>query len=143
MSRFRIDRVRIWPYCILLVLFLQMTTHVDIDLLELSHRKLSAPFELITFDLNEAISEHHPPSFLKMDNEVKVVTLETGQVTAIVYWFEFEMYDGIHFTTLDTVSHWKQAAIMMKQSVEPILAGQELTLNVTLENSCLNIKMDS
>ncbi|XP_071127161.1 protein arginine N-methyltransferase 9-like [Mytilus edulis] len=121
----------------------QMTTHVDIDLLEFSHRKLSSPFELLTFDLNEEISEHHPPSFLKMENKVKVVSEETGQVTAVVYWFEFELYDGIHFTTLDTVSHWKQAAIMMKPAEEPVLAGQELTLHVTLENSCLNIKMES
>jgi hypothetical protein len=55
-----------------------MTTHVDIDLLELPHRKLSLPFELLTFDLNEEISENHPPSFLKMENKVKVIPQETG-----------------------------------------------------------------
>lgn len=120
-----------------------MTTHVDIDLLELPHRKITAPFELLTFNLNEELSDQKPPSFLKMTNNVKVVAMETGHVTAIVYWFEFELCRGVQFTTLDSVSHWKQAAIMMKPMEQPVLAGQELMLNVSLENSCLNIKIET
>lgn len=118
-----------------------MSTHVDIDFLELQHRKITAPFELLTFDLNEVLSDQKPPSFLKLTNSVTAVAIETGHVTAVVYWFDIELCPGIHYTTLDSVSHWKQAAVMLKAKEQPVLAGQELNFVVTLENSCLNIKM--
>ncbi|XP_060082618.1 protein arginine N-methyltransferase 9-like [Ylistrum balloti] len=119
----------------------QMTKHVDIDLSTLSHVRLSDPFVLMQFDLNERLSSDEPPSFLEQTQEVKVTMTDVGHLTAVVYWFEFEMAEGLRFTTLDGTSHWKQAAVMLKSSTE-FTMGQTVDLNVCLKNSCISIKID-
>ena len=120
-----------------------MTTHVDVDLANLEYTKLSNPFLMLTFDLNEELRESEPLSFLNTQNEVKVTTVETGRLTAVVYWFEFSLCEGIKISTLDSTLPWKQAAIMNKSNALDVFPGQELDLTVCLKNSCISVKIDS
>lgn len=117
-----------------------MTNHVDIDLSTLSHTRLSDPFVLLNFDLNEKINSDSPPSFLEQSSEVKVTLTDIGHIAAVLYWFELEHIGGPSYSTLDSVLPWKQAAIMVKYPHE-IAQGQTLKMRVTLKNSCIGVKI--
>jgi len=119
-----------------------MTTHVDIDLSTLQHTRLSDPFTLITFDLNECLNEDQPLCFLEQMLKVKVTSVDAGTLTAVVYWFEFELSAGLRLSTLDTNSHWKQAAVMIKSHTD-LVQGQDINFNITLKNSCISVKLDN
>ncbi|KAK3100629.1 hypothetical protein FSP39_022782 [Pinctada imbricata] len=120
----------------------QMTTHIDITLSQLNYTKLSNPFHILTFDLNEELRDSEPLSFLHMESKVKVTTMETGTLTAIIYWFEFELCEGMKISTLDSMFPWKQAAIMNKSKSVDVLAGQIVDINVTLKNSNITAKFE-
>ena len=75
---------------------------------------------------------------LHQTNQVSLKVLETGNIHALVYWFEFELTDGIKISTLDPRSHWRQAGIMMKDEIQ-VEANQDLVAMVTLQNSCLDV----
>ncbi|KAJ8298405.1 hypothetical protein KUTeg_024936 [Tegillarca granosa] len=116
----------------------QLSTHEDICFSTLCHTKLTEPFQLLSFDLNETLQDNKPPSFLEQAIEVKVKVIESGHVTAIIFWFEMEILPGYLVSTIDSCSHWKQAAVMIGPSPN-LIPTQELTLGVTLQNSCIDI----
>ncbi|XP_064637627.1 protein arginine N-methyltransferase 9-like isoform X2 [Lineus longissimus] len=118
----------------------QMTTHVDIDLLTLPHTRLTAPFKLLTLNLNEK-STRNVPSFLEQENLHKVEVIKDGRATAVLYWFDFTLIDNIKLCTLDTDSHWKQAAVMVK-TTKVLKTGDKLSVRVILKNSCIDIKLE-
>jgi hypothetical protein len=117
-----------------------MTTHVDIDLLTLPYTRLTAPFKLLTLNLNEKTTRS-VPSFLEQENLQKVDVIKEGRATAVLYWFDFTIIDSIKLCTLDTDSHWKQAAVMIKS--EKILSSSDkLSVRVILKNSCIDIRLE-
>lgn len=119
----------------------QSTLHVDVDLTSLDHVRLTDPFQLFTIDLNEKLDDG-PSSFLDMKRSVNVVATDTGHVTAVIYWFEFVLCDGITISTLESVLPWRQAAVMMKSCDIDLVSGQQIKVTGTLKNSCLGISVD-
>ncbi|XP_074651053.1 protein arginine N-methyltransferase 9-like [Tubulanus polymorphus] len=119
----------------------QMTTHVDIDLFTLPHVRLSQPFKLFDLMLNEPSVSGCIPSFLEQRQVFNVETSECGHVTAVLYWFEFELADKVNISTLDKNSHWKLAAVMQKNDLD-VSSGQTLTVKAVLKNSCIDIKVE-
>lgn len=120
--------------------FFQLTTHVDIELSKLSHKKLSEPFQLFTFNLNEDRKLTEPPSFIEQNEDLDVHIIDSGCLTAIIYWFELDLGNGIHVSTIDHQSHWKQAAVMIK--TDHILhERQNLKLKTRLKNSCIDVQV--
>lgn len=119
---------------------LQLTTHVDIELSKLSHKKLSEPFQLFTFDLNEERKLTEPPSFIEQNADLDVHIIDSGCLTAIIYWFELELGNGIHVSTIDPQSHWKQAAVMIKTD-HVLHERQSLKLKIRLKNSCIDVQV--
>ena len=116
-----------------------MTTHVDIDLFSLQYKKLTDPFELFEFDLNE-YSPGALPSFLHQSKTFSVPVMEPGEVTAVVYWFDMVLLEDIKLTTLDQNSHWRQAAVMQKQHLM-VSSGDNLKVKATCKSSLVDIKI--
>lgn len=124
-----------------LLIYFQSTLHVDVDLTSLDHVRLTDPFQLFTIDLNEKLDDG-PSSFLDMKSSVNVVATDTGHVTAVIYWFEFVLCEGITISTLESVLPWRQAAVMMKSCDIDLVSGQQIKVTGTLKNSCLGISVD-
>ncbi|XP_062610319.1 protein arginine N-methyltransferase 9-like [Saccostrea cucullata] len=119
----------------------QAATHLDVDLHHLDHVRLTAPFQLFQIDLNEKCIDK-PSSFLDLKTSVSVTASDTGHVTAVIYWFEFELCEGITLSTLDSVFPWNQAAVMMKACDLDLVCGQQVKVHATLKNSCIGITID-
>ncbi|XP_050416790.2 protein arginine N-methyltransferase 9 [Patella vulgata] len=117
----------------------QSSTHVDVDLHTLQHKKLTESFLMFDFSLNPDSSTNEPTSFLEQSAILDVNILESGSITALVYWFELVVLDDLKICTLDYTSHWKQACMMIKEEVE-LIEGGMIKLEVNLENSCLELK---
>ena len=75
---------------------------------------------------------------LRQTNQISLKTLESGNIHALVYWFELELIDGVKVSTLDARSHWRQAGIMLKDELS-VERDQNLVATVTLQNSCLDV----
>ena len=123
-------------------MILQATLHVNVDLCHLDYVRLTDPFQLFTIDLNEKF-EDRPSSFLDLTSSVNVVSTGTGHVTAVVYWFEFDLCESISISTLESVLPWKQAAVMMKSCDTDLVCGQKIHVKGTLKNSCIGINIDN
>ncbi|ELU04298.1 hypothetical protein CAPTEDRAFT_32873, partial [Capitella teleta] len=96
----------------------QMTTHQDIYLSTLNHRRLSEPFELFKLDLNcDLKTPEDIHDFLNISREITVHSLCPGQVHAIVYWFDMNLAGDTIISTLSPLFHWRQAAIIIKQNL--------------------------
>jgi hypothetical protein len=112
-----------------------------VDFTHLDHVRLTDPVQLFQIDLNEKC-EDKPSSFLDLRSHVTVTATDTGRITAVIYWFEFELCEGITLSTIDSVLPWNQAARMMKSRDLDIVCGQQLTIQATVKNSCIGITVD-
>lgn len=115
----------------------QMTTHLDIELSTLEYRKLSEPFELFAFNFNDAPRNKVPP-YLNLQKNFKVRAVESGQVTAVVYWFDLELSPNVRVCTLNRNMHWNQAAVMQKVQVT-VSCGSEVVIKAACKNSCIGV----
>lgn len=116
-----------------------MTTHVDISLSTLVYKKLSQPFELFKFNFNDRTASK-VPEYLNQSTQMTVNAIDSGQVTAVVYWFEVFLTPEVKLSTLDTKLRWRQAAVMQKTRPE-IAVGRPMTIKAACKNSCIDIKI--
>lgn len=118
-----------------------MTTHVDIDLATLDYKKLSEPFEMLAFDFNNTSeSTANIPNFLHQKQNLKIRAVETGQVTAVVYWFDMVLTEGVKVCTLNQKMHWKQAAVMQRHPIT-VSTGSEVAIKSVCKNSCIDVSL--
>ncbi|KAK3604567.1 hypothetical protein CHS0354_026258 [Potamilus streckersoni] len=122
--------------------YFQLQTHVDIDLDILPHARLSEPFQMFSLDFNETLQAEELPSYLNQTKEVTVNILDTGSITALVYWFEFRLDENLRISTLDSRTHWRQAALMIKGN-NCVDQGQDMKCKFILQNSCFDVKLCS
>ncbi|KAL3880349.1 hypothetical protein ACJMK2_032593 [Sinanodonta woodiana] len=122
--------------------YFQLQTHVDIDLDILPHARLSEPFQMFSLDFNEPLQAKELPSYLNQTREVTVKILDTGSITALVYWFEFRLDENLKISTLDSRTHWRQAALMIKGN-NYVYQGQDMMCKFILQNSCFDVKLCS
>ena len=116
-----------------------MTTHCGTDLSVLEHEPLSQPFELLTFDLNE-FNVGEVPSYLDLSNNITVTAVETGTIHAILYWFDLDLTPEVKVSSLDTKSHWKQAAILQKIPIT-VSRGSTLRVKSMCRNNCIHASL--
>ena len=119
----------------------QMTTHVDIELSTLSHRRLTLPFELFTLALNAPLpADGGAACFLSSERRVRVPTTAAGRVTAVVYWFQMRLHamEGTTVSTLDSRTHWRQAAVLQGAPLV-VRAEQTLVVDAVCRGSCIDI----
>ena len=116
-----------------------MTTHVDITLSTLEYKKLSQPFEIFKFNFNE-VDAGKVPDYLNQSTQMTLSAIDSGQITAVIYWFELHLTPDVKLSTLDTKLHWCQAAVMQKERLDVTIGGH-LSIRAVCKNSCIDIKV--
>lgn len=116
-----------------------MSTHIDIELNSLDYKKLSDPFELFTFRFNSPLVDGLP-HYLDQTANQNVIASDAGLVTAAVYWFELYLTPTKKIVTLDPSMHWRQAAVMQKNTVT-VSTGSTVTVKAKCKSSCVDIKV--
>ena len=116
-----------------------MSTHVDIDLSTLEYNKLSDPFELFTFNLNEE-PNGSLPSYLDQSLTLSTTAIDAGHVTTVVYWFDLWLTPKVLVRTVDTKLHWRQAAVMQKNRIG-VSTGTPLVIQARCKSSCIDISV--
>ena len=119
----------------------QLRNHINIDLGTLQHTKLTEAFQLFQLDFNQS-NNSESLQCLQQVNQTIVKVLESGTITALVYWFELQLLDNLKVSTLDPRTHWKQAGIIMKDEV-CVETDQCVVATMTLQNSCLDVTVKS
>lgn len=86
------------------------------------HTVLSAPFHVADFDFAA-------PPMADRQRRAKIPITTTGEVYAVVFWFDLHMDDAIRISSGPdgTLSHWAQAVQFMDRS-RMVSAGEELDL---------------
>ena len=115
-----------------------MSTHVDIELNRLDYKKLSNPFEVFSYRFNSPLVDGLP-HYLDQTANQNVIATDTGQVTAVVYWFELYLTPSKKIVTLDSSMHWRQAAVMQKNTLT-VSTGSTVTVKARCKSSCVDIK---
>ncbi|XP_071977719.1 protein arginine N-methyltransferase 9 isoform X2 [Engystomops pustulosus] len=111
----------------------KVPVHVFLNISTLPCARLSDPVELLRLDLMNPCSSN-----FSFATEVKVKICRSGQVTAIPFWYHLHLDEEIHLDTSSGMSHWKQAAFVLEESLR-VDEGQELVLGVHFQNS--NVSM--
>lgn len=124
--------------CSFLFLF-QMQNHMNIDLTSLNYTRLTDVQEFLTVRI-DGMSVESTRNDLEQTVERSIEVMTSGKVTALVYWFELRLSSDIVISTLDSRCHWKQAGIMIKDDIT-MVAGKHIVTKVTLQNSCLDVKI--
>ncbi|XP_002739381.1 protein arginine N-methyltransferase 9-like [Saccoglossus kowalevskii] len=121
----------------------QTSTHQEIDLSTLPHRRLTEPFKLFELDFDAPINPESDtlPPFLENYSSLHIPVCESGNVTAIPYWFEIHLDKKYSISTLDEEPHWRQAAIIINDSMS-VVKDEIVCIKGKLQNSCLDIELN-
>ena len=122
-----------------MVIYFQMSTHVNIELNTLDYKKLSDPFEVFSYRFNSPLVDGLP-HYLDQTANQNVIATDTGQVTAVVYWFELYLTPSKKIVTLDANMHWRQAAVMQKNTLT-VSTGSTVSVKAKCKSSCVDIKV--
>ncbi|KAG8185458.1 hypothetical protein JTE90_022389 [Oedothorax gibbosus] len=113
--------------------------HQDIQFSTLVHQKMTSPFKLSHFDLNNTSETGSTRSHFKDSHKtLEVEVTSTGKVTAIVYWFTMKYNPGCVVDTSSPEGLWKQAACILDHEVD-VREGEKVRLQYGLKNSCFQI----
>ncbi|XP_056136155.1 protein arginine N-methyltransferase 9 [Lampris incognitus] len=107
--------------------------HVFLDFSTLACKHLSESVELFALDLMDANANY-------TNREVKVQATSSGRVTAVPFWYQIHLDHEISISTLSQDSHWKQAAVVLHQSLE-VKAQDWVCLAVQLHKSSISISV--
>jgi hypothetical protein len=115
-----------------------MKVHYDIELSTLQHFRLTEPFELLNICIDAADQQLRP------SNSVCVTASRTGDVTALLYWFEMTMGvmadASVVVDTSDERCHWSQAAILFYDETS-VVEGVNYTVQTTCDNGYLGVEV--
>ena len=103
----------------------------------LQHERVSAPFDLFTFDMQSFTLGQGPPE-VEQTIDVEVEPTEEGRIDAILFWFNLHLAPDVIVSTWDEQYHFHQAAIRFNQDSEKFaLGGQPLRFSVNFNNGRL------
>ncbi|EDV24647.1 uncharacterized protein TRIADDRAFT_56661 [Trichoplax adhaerens] len=115
----------------------RVITHIDIDLANLPHERLSLPFKILTIDLNC----EDTMKMLVQKSVVPVNMIKSGNLTAVVYWFVLDLDDTHKISTGPNAyetSFWHQAGVVFKTETA-VQCDQKIILSCSLSISTLDI----
>jgi len=112
--------------------------------------------ETLSFGQNDVPSNEEKselPEFLKVESRVRTIGVESEGVTALVYWFHIVLADEVVVSTFPegidpvdsshserrTVSHWKQAAILLSEEHLTVKKGDEIIVDAFCNNSHIGV----
>lgn len=85
------------------------------------------------------MSAHKLEVEFSQSRQLPIRVRKTGQATAIVFWFNLTLAPGVHLCTLDTETHWKQAAFVL--DARQVTEGDEMILEARLSKSFLHFQL--
>ncbi len=108
-------------------LFRNPNMHVPFDEERETHRILTKPFQIASFDFR------NPPDYTAADH-IETQTLrasESGTGHAVTVWFELDLDDEISFSTRHetNLNHWHRTAQFLDRDL-PVRAGHEFRLTI-------------
>ena len=96
---------------------------------------------MLAFDFNRTSeSTADVPNFLHQKQNLRITAVDSGQVTAVVYWFDMILSDTEKICTLNQKMHWKQAAVMVRQTLT-VSTGSEVAVTSVCKNSCIDVSL--
>lgn len=123
----------------------QVTTQIDVDLTTLPFSAVTDHVELLSLNFMEQFDDENKVlSLLETHCQQRVKVTNSGRIHAIPYWFMLHLDDQRSLSTHGGAyakSHWRQAAIMLKEEVT-VEAGQELLISASCVNSSIVIDVN-
>lgn len=120
----------------------QVTTQVDVDLTTLPFSDITDHVELFHLNFMEQFDDENKVlSLLETRSQQRVKVKNSGRIHAIPYWFMLHLDNHCSLSTHGGAyaeSHWRQAAIVLKEEVT-VEAGQELLISASCVNSSIFI----
>jgi hypothetical protein len=87
--------------------------------------------------------KNHNNHFLKTAfSQAKQLTFpvrQSGNITAVVFWFDMTLAPGVSASTIDPQMHWHHAAYVLDE--RRVEAGEVITVNAQLEKSYLHFSV--
>ncbi|CAG5135142.1 unnamed protein product, partial [Candidula unifasciata] len=88
-------------------------------------------------DVNEENGE------LAQSVHLKVPVIQSGQVTALVYWFDLHLSPSCCISTSDSSHHWNQAAVMsLPSQMQNVAAKDVLSLFCQMDGSAISFLIE-
>ena len=123
----------------------QVTTQIDIDLTTLPFSSITNHIELFSINFMEQFDEENKVlSLLETHSEKKVKVSKSGRIQAIPYWFALHIGNQHSLSTYSgdyAESHWRQAAIVLKEEVA-VEVGQEILISASCVNSSITLDVN-
>ena len=123
----------------------QVTTQIDVDLTTLPFSTITNQVELFSVNFMEQFDDENKVlSLLETHSEKRVKVSKSGAIQAIPYWFVLHIDSPRSLSTYSgdyPESHWKQAAIVLKEEVA-VEVGQELLISASCVNSSIAIHVN-
>ncbi|KAL9969315.1 hypothetical protein ACROYT_G021514, partial [Oculina patagonica] len=124
----------------------QVTTQIDVDLTTLPFSAVTDHVELFSLNFMEQFDDETKVlSLLETHSEQRIKVTKSGKIQAIPYWFMLHV-DSHHSLSTHSgayaESHWRQAAIVLKEEVT-VEAGQELLISASCVNSSVSINVNA
>ena len=120
----------------------QVTTQIDVDLTTLPFSAITDHVELFSLNFMEQFDDENKVlSLLQTHSQQRVKVTNSGRMHAVPYWFMLHLDNNRSLSTHGRAyaeSHWRQAAIMLKEEVT-VEAGQELLISASCVNSSIFI----
>ena len=107
----------------------------------LQHTRLTDAFQMLTFDFTAYEHDDKPSSFLNLSSSVEVKAVNNGCPTAVVYWFDLVLTEGVIVSTIDARYHWRQAAKLLESSLY-ITSNDLLMVHVECKNSYFSLSLE-
>ncbi|KAJ7385748.1 protein-arginine omega-N symmetric methyltransferase [Desmophyllum pertusum] len=124
----------------------QVTTQIDVDLTTLPFSAVTDHVELFSVNFMEQFDDENKVlSMLETHAEQRVKVTKSGRIQAIPYWFVLHVDSHRSLSTYSGAyaeSHWRQAAIVLKEEVT-VDAGQELLISASCVNSSIFINVNA
>lgn len=123
----------------------QVTTQIGVDLTTLPFSAITDHVELFSLNFMEQFDDENKVlSLLETHSQQRIKVTNSGRIHAIPYWFTLHLDNHRSLSTQSGAyaeSHWRQAAIVLKEEVT-VEAGQELLISASCINSSIFINVN-
>lgn len=123
----------------------QVTTQIDVDLTTLPFSAITDHVELFSLNFMEQFDDENKElSLLETHSQQRIKVTNSGRIHAIPYWFMLHLDNHRSLSTQSGAyaeSHWRQAAIVLKEEVT-VEAGKELLISASCINSSIFINVN-
>ena len=105
---------------------------------KLEFSELSDSFVLLEINLNNLFESKDDINF-EPENHCSINVLKSGQIDAILYWYELHLTQHIVISSLDLGPEWHSTAFVVKEPID-IKPNQIISIHSLFTNGFLRLK---